>query len=130
MQPENAVGASVASPTPVTRGGCLSTVLVFVIMANALTSLVYLLLPDRILAGAPGLARWELYALAMLALANVVFAVLIWNWRRIGLWGVIASSLIVFAINMSVHPGPLDFVGLILPLVLAVLLRPRWAHLQ
>lgn len=130
MQPENAVGASVAAQTPAARGGCLSTLLVVMIIANAFTAFTYLLRPGTVLAVVPTASLGYLHMLGVVALANVAFALMIWNWRRIGFWGIIVSTLVTFVINFSNNLAGFGVVGLILPIILAWLLRPHWAHLK
>ena len=130
MQPENTVEASIAKQTPVGRGGCLSAWLVFVILVNSIVGLLYSLGPDSLLRNVPNFTHWEFRLLGLAGLANVVFAVLIWNWRRLGFWGILATTLLSFVINLSAHLGALAFVGLISPLILALLVWPHWSRLK
>ena len=43
--------------------------------------------------------------LAVLAALNVVFAVLLLTWKKIGFWGFILTSLAAVAINLSLGLG-------------------------
>lgn len=130
MRPAKTVGMSIAKQTPVARGGCLSTWLSLMIFGNFLYGLTFALGPDSLLRNLPNLTHEEFRVLGVAALANVVFAVLIWNWRRLGFWGIIATTLLAFVINFSAHLGAIAVFGLISPLILALLLWPHWARLK
>lgn len=136
MQPENAVPASVASQTPAERGGCLTTLLVVIVVGNCLVAIwnlvIYATLAQFLpyMPDTPDLPRGQLYLLGVVCMANVVSAVLIWNWRRIGFWGIIAAAIVSLAINLSNHLGAEAFVSLLAPAILALLVRPRWTHFK
>lgn len=43
---------------------------------------------------------WAIPVLILVALANVVFAIGVWKWKRWGMYGLGATSLIAFVINL------------------------------
>jgi hypothetical protein len=100
------------------------------IVANSAIFITYFLLPKLILQRSPGYSLDELYLLGLASLANVVFAFLIWNWRRLGFWGVVVTSLLAFIINYRAISGPAAFFGLIGPVILGLLMSPKWARFK
>jgi hypothetical protein len=112
--------------TPV-RGGCLSTFLVLMLIFNGLIILLYgfFLLSGRALL--PAAPPWALPALLLLGAVNLVSAVALWRWRRWGLYALVASSLVVLGVNLSLGQSiPLCFLGLLGPVILLLLIRPVW----
>jgi len=100
------------------------------ILFNSIAGLIYSLGSDSLLRNVPNLTHGEFRLLGLAGLANVVFAVLIWNWRRLGFWGIIATALLAFVINLSAHLGAWAVFGLISPLILALLVWPHWSRLK
>ncbi len=127
---------------PPDRHGCLAAYLVIIIVLNALVALLYLLTSDAITdtledAGSE-VASWTIPALGILAILNVVFAIAIWRWQRWGFWGLVASAVVAFAVNLSIGVSlPQALLGLVGLAVLAGVLqmggpsnRTGWAQLR
>lgn len=118
-------------PPEMPRGGCLTAFLVLMIVANAGTALLYFLNPGPIIAQFPRLGGGPLALLGVGMLLNIVLATLVWQWRRVGVYGFIAVALVVFPINLYVGiPLIRATVGLAGPLILALLVRPKWAQFR
>ena len=77
----------------------------------------------------PSLPGWETLAWGTLSLANIVFVIAAWHWRKWGVYGLVASSPIVAVFNIGFG---LPMWRALLPLagaaVLIFLLRRRWRH--
>lgn len=139
---------SVGESQPRKRGGCLTVFLVVVLVANLWGGFSTLFAGSTARDGfPPGLARMA----GLLSLANCVFVVGIWKWKRWGVYGFVASVLVAAAINMvgfgvleALPAGePLAFVllikafqialslsGLVGLVILLVLIRPVWAQME
>lgn len=116
------------------RHGCLTTWLVLLIGINALLAIVYVLGSSAVAASLPASRGWAIPVFILLAIANVVFAIALFQWRRWGFYGFVASSVVAFALNLAVGAGP-AIAGLLGPLVLFGVLQiggPRrgWDQLE
>lgn len=83
------------------RHGCLTAWLVLVIVVNALVGLVYLFGSSAVASTLPSSRGWTIPVLAILAAANVACAVALFLWKRWGFYGVVAISVVAFAINLA-----------------------------
>jgi len=112
------------------RSGCLTALLVVMILANVVTGLLYLLLFAR--GQTIGNASlWAIGVLVLFSIVNVVSLISIWRWRKWGFFGFVFSVVVVFALNVSIGlPPAAAVVGLISPIVLFLLLRPVWKSLE
>jgi len=110
----------------IARGGCLTAFLVAIIIINAGGLLYSLNDADyhrsftqelQLLIGVDGVL-------------NIVVAALVWQWRRVGVYGFIALKLLEFPLNLYVGiPVKPATLGLLFALlILALLVRPRWAR--
>jgi hypothetical protein len=112
------------------RGGCLPTFLVSMLFLLTAAAASYLLAGDqgrrsmplsRILPGdrlRPGifaLPKWGAVLFVLVVVTNLISAIGIWQWRRWGVFGLLATPLIVFLVNVAAG------VNLVVP-VLAFLL--------
>lgn len=99
------------------------------IIANAGIALVYFLNPGPVTQQYPRLSQGLLLLLGVGGLLNIVLAILVWQWRRMGVYGYAAMALFVFPINLYAGlPVAQAIIGLLGPLVLAFLVKPRWAR--
>jgi len=112
---------------PTTRGGCLATFLVLMIVTNALTAVVYLARPEAIQQETPGISEGMLTLLAVAALTNIGLALMVWSWKRVGVYGFFAVALLAFGVNVLAGiPLHMALVGFGGPILLAFLVRARW----
>lgn len=89
------------------RHGCLTAWLVVALAMNSILTLVYVawsLSPptDNLLLR----AAWVSPVLALGCVANVVFTVALFRWKRWGFYGAAASAAVVFAINLAIGVSP------------------------
>lgn len=115
---------------PRKRGGCLTAWLAFLMLANLLLAIQYLIAGSVARQAIPVLPAWIVPLMGLLALANCVFAIGIWKWKRWGLYGFIGSSLAAFVVNLMTTGFVLALLGLVGVGILAFLLRPVWRHLE
>ena len=122
----------------IAQGGCLTAFLVAMIIANAGTAQLYLLnwskdfpenIPESITQQFPRMSQGLLLLLGFGALLNIVLAALVCQWRRVGVYGFFALALLAFSINLYVGIPVIQAIGGLLgPLILALLVRPRWSR--
>ncbi|WP_027381400.1 hypothetical protein [Chryseobacterium daeguense] len=87
------------------RHGCVTAWLVLIILGNSLTALLYFLANNRILESAPGASPMMIYLLGFVALANVLFAAMLLQWKKLGFWGFTVTSIIALIINININLG-------------------------
>ncbi len=112
------------------RGGCLTAFLILMLIANPLTGIYYLLAGSTIRQTFPNFPDWAGPLFGVMALANFVFAIAIWKWKKWGVYGFVASAAVAFLVNV-ISIGFLGaLVGLIGLVILAFLLRPVWNQME
>ena len=113
---------------PVKRGGCLTAWLILMILGSAYLAVTYLAMGDKLLPNLPG---WSLPALGVLCIVNLLCAIAIFAWKKIGFYGVIGTTVITVVINIaSGLPIASAAGGIIGILILYALLRPVWDNLS
>ena len=123
---------------PKQRHGCVTAWLILMIILNSLAALLYLFAGDTIAQGMPaGITHSILIVLGVLGIANVIFAVMLYNWKKLGFWGFVITSIGSFIINITsgLSTGQ-SFVGLVGIAVLYGILQitkddvSAWDHLE
>ena len=124
------------------RHGCVSAWLIFMIISYAVAALVYFVFYDRILDMMPEEALDKMpdinpIFMGVLSLLNLVFAVLLLKWQKIGFWGFVATSVISLGLSMSAGMGVSSIVAGLFGIVLlyGILQIPKdevaaWKHLE
>ena len=88
------------------RHGCVTAWLVLMIIANSLTGLIYLLVPENISKLLPGeVPSLFFLVLGLIGISNVVFSMALFRWKLWGFYGFIVSSLAAFVINVYIGLG-------------------------
>lgn len=88
------------------RHGCLTAWLIFMIISNSLTSILYLFAGDMVSQNFPGgISNLMLIFLGILGIGNVVFSVLLFKWMKLGFWGFLVTTIGALIINLSVGLG-------------------------
>ncbi len=85
------------------RHGCVTTWLLWLVAANAVSAIFYLTRVDYIVQNSLGLiSKSTIYLLALCGVANAIFALLLFQWKKIGFWGFLISGLIIFYIKLNI----------------------------
>jgi hypothetical protein len=100
------------------RHGCLTAYLVFAIIANSATALLYLFGAGAIKRGTPDIPDWAFPVLIVLVLFNLACAIALFRWTKCGFWGLVASAAITLVVNLTIGLGLssaiVGFLGVIL----------------
>ena len=112
------------------RGGCLTAFLILMLIANTLTGLYYLLAGSTVRQSLPTVPAWAIPVLGLFALANFVFAIATWKWKRWGMYGFVGSAVVIFLVNMISVGILAALLGLVGVAILAFLLRPVWSQMD
>ena len=84
------------------RHGCLTAWLILVIIVNTLGSLVYFFDSSVVASTLPSSKTWAIPVIAALGVANVAFAIALFQWKRWGFYGLVLSTLIGFVVNITI----------------------------
>ncbi len=115
-----------ASP-PSRRGGCLTTFLILIVIANASAIAVYSSPSIQATQALSSVPRATRQLLSLLNVLNIGFAIALFRWRKWGFYGIAATTIIGLLINLSADvPKGIVVTGLMGPIVLWLLLRPHW----
>lgn len=115
------------------RHGCVTAWLILMIIVNSITSLTYFTNSNSI----PNVSNSLIMALGIIGILNVIFSVLLLQYKKIGFFGFIVSSIITSVLNtmigIDVGRALLGLVGI--ALVYAILQikqdnHSAWEHLE
>lgn len=98
-------------PEPKQRHGCLTTYLVFMMVVNSATSILYLVGAEGIKQSVPNIPDWAFPILSIVGIFNLACAIALFRWKKWGFWGFVASSVGAFLINLSIGLGIGSAVG-------------------
>ena len=99
---QNEISNAMMPNSPNQRHGCVTAYLVFMIVVNSLTALLYLLFSEAMREKLMiELSTSNLMLLGICGVANVAFAVLLLRWKRWGFWGFAITSVITLIINLT-----------------------------
>jgi hypothetical protein len=88
------------------RHGCVSAWLIFALVANSITALIYLFAANSSIQ-IPKFSFLTLYTFVALLVLNLIFIAKLLRWKRIGFYGICATTLVAFLINICVGISPI-----------------------
>ncbi len=117
---------------PESRGGCLTAFLLFALVANAFTTLVYVKsLIQGTMFGQPLPPQWAIVLLCIGGVINVASCVAVWKWRRWGAYTFFGTATVAFGVNLAIGvPVASLAMGLLGVVILALLIRPIWRYMR
>jgi hypothetical protein len=95
------------------RHGCLTAMLVFMIIVNSAITLFYLFGSEAMKQALPNAPNWAFPVLTIVGVFNLVCAIALFRWQKWGFWGFCISSLIALFTNLSLGLGANSISGLI-----------------
>ena len=88
------------------RHGCVTAWLIVMIIANAMTAVTYLFLGETVAQSLPtAIPGPMMIALAIIGIANLIFAIMLFQWKKWAFWAFAGTSLITLVINISIGLG-------------------------
>jgi hypothetical protein len=120
------------------RHGCVTSWLILMIIANSLAAIVYIFASDMIIKNLPGnVSTPMIILLGILGIGNVLFSVLLFQWKKVGFWGFIVTGIAALIVNISIGLGVVQSVfGLMGIIILYGVLQikkdnvPAWDNLE
>jgi len=96
------------------RHGCVTAWLIFVIIANSFSVTFSLFGSEMIAKALPGVALTPLIiSSGIIGIVNIIFSVLLFQWKKIAFWGFIITSIGASIINFSLGFGIQSLFGLV-----------------
>ena len=96
-------------------------------IANSLGAVAYFLMGDLIRSQPPHPPAAAIPVLGAACAANVVLAIAVWRWKKWGVYGFLGMSILAFVANVLMGTPVLNTAfGLLGPVILWLLIRPRW----
>jgi len=109
------------------RGKLLTIWLVLMLIANILAILICVLLNSVFSTAYPNAPFWASYVLGILGLVNIIFVVFLFRWEKWAFYALCGSAVASFALNIIIGVSTLSNIyGLISPIILYFILRPKW----
>ncbi|HPQ40829.1 MAG TPA: hypothetical protein PLV45_10690 [bacterium] len=104
------------------RHGCLTAWLIWMIIANLFVIFLHVIgrVADASLYG--DASAWALPAMLGLAFVNIVCVIGLFYWKKWAFWGLCASALAAFAVNLNLGVLP-AIPGLLGPVILFAVLK-------
>jgi hypothetical protein len=121
---------------PPQRHGCFTAWLVLMLIANTATAISTPLMLSTIRQAAPNVSAGSVAIIVTAAIANIVFAIALFKWRRWGFYGFIVTATVALITNLSIGLGiGQSIFGLIgIPLLYWVMnmggANKAWQHLK
>ncbi len=76
------------------------------IITNSLTAVIYLFANSIITNNLPGdVPTSMIILLGIIGLANTIFAIMLFQWKKLGFWGFVITSIGAFIINLIIGLG-------------------------
>ncbi len=112
------------------RGGCLTTFLIFMLVVNLLVGIYYFAAGSSVAQALPNMPAWVILLLGAIGIANFIFAIAIWKWKKWGMYGFASSAIITFLINATFINVLSAIFGLVGVGILAFLLQQVWSQME
>lgn len=87
------------------RHGCLTAVLMLVIIANSATAAIFLLNSSLIKQNFLGMPSWVLVVMGISTIFNLMCTVALFQWKKWGFWGLIISCIVALGVNFFIGFG-------------------------
>lgn len=113
------------------KGGCLTTLLVFLIVAYALGALSSFIAAPLFQGAIPGYTAGSGIIVGVIYILAIIFLIALWRFKKWGFYGYLAVTIISIIIGLYLHSGIASaLMAIIFPIMLFLLIRPIWSNLE
>ncbi len=112
--------------TTKSRGGLLTAWLVLMVISNSISAVAYLFFNDVLQAVVPDLPVSLLYGYGLLSVINLFCTYFLFRWKKWAFYAYCAVAGIGFILNVIFLDIVSALLGLLGPLILYILLKPKW----
>lgn len=117
-------------PKEKNRGALLTVWLILMLIGNIATTLAYLV-AGAIISIFVTLPVWVVYTLGFISILNIVSITYVFRWKKWAFFTLCGLAAIIFFINILLGVGTfLSILGLGGPLILYLLLKPKWDWME
>ena len=124
-----------SEPTPnvqTKRGGCLTAFLISMLIANPLFGLYNYVAGPSVAQSLPTMPAWIFPLLGLIGIANFIFAIAIWKWKKWGAYGFLGSFVLAMLLYLMSGADILPTVAtpLIGISIFLLLVGPIWKQMD
>jgi hypothetical protein len=113
------------------RGTLLTIWLFLMLISNAACALIYFLIVSGLITTESAMPFWVFYVFGIACSLNVIFTIFLFKWKKWAFFAFCGMAAIAFVINIAIGINIiLAFCGLLGPLILYLLLKPKWELLE
>jgi hypothetical protein len=87
---------------PKQRHGFVTAWLVIGIVLNSITAVMYISASESVMGALPNVSPEIFILLGVCGIANIIFTVMLFQWKKLGFWGLVVSSVVVLIINLII----------------------------
>jgi hypothetical protein len=88
------------------RHGCVTAWLILMIVVNSMIAALYLFAREMVTKNLPGdVSTPMIILLGIFGIANVIFSIMLFQWKKLGFWGFVLTSAGAIIINISIGLG-------------------------
>jgi hypothetical protein len=109
------------------RGALLTTWLILMIIANSFSAIFYFFLKGFVSFLLPNIPSGIWYVYGLVSLANIIFAIFLFMWKKWAFFAFCGSAVLAFIMNLSMGVGILNALfGTLGVIILYLIMRPKW----
>lgn len=113
------------------RSGCLSTLLVFLMVVYILGAVGSFLAGPLMKGNIPGYAPGSGPITGIMYLIYVIFLIGIWRYKKWGFYGYLGVTIVGIIIELYLGGGIAGaLLSLVFPIILFLLIRPIWSYMR
>ena len=87
------------------RHGCVTTWLIIMLILNSFVALFYSISVNK-LAQSLNTSKIAIMGLVLLGALNIIFAIMLLTWRKIGFYGFVITTIAAFSLNIYIGISP------------------------
>jgi hypothetical protein len=108
------------------RGVWLTGWLILMLITNFFTAVMYFVFNNAIMSVYPNIDPAAGYIFGLIGLANFVFTIFLFKWKKWAFFAFCGSAIISFIMNVFIVGFLGSILGLMGPVVLYLLMKSRW----
>ncbi len=111
------------------RGSLLTFWLVLMLVGSVFSLFGYLFASDLFVG--VGIPLWTMYLFGFLDLFGVILVIFLFKWKKWAFYVYCGVAGVVVIVDLIIGAGLLAIIsGLISPLILYLIIRPKWSHFE
>ena len=112
------------------RGGCLTAFLILSLIGLPIAGLITLFGGSSSSLSLLLVPKWYYPVMGIVSIADFIFVLGMWNWKKWGVYGYASASILGFFINVMTTGLSGALLGLVSLVILYFLIRPVWDKME